>query len=412
MADINSNETFDRRPQEKKSKAVPILAILLGASVIFASLQTVYIIALNSGLKGNMTYLSGRDKDDDGDDEGGKKSSDTEKNDNPNMGLPDPHFSLEEAASVHDPDKTTLSTMEIVDKVSPATVSVFITSKINGYEQKISSGSGFIISDNGYMITNDHVVSAAVDNPDYSIQVVVPGIDHNITAKVIGSDEQTDIAVLQLEEERQYNYVTLGDSTTLRPGELAVVIGNALGTFEGTVTVGVISALDRNVNNKGYTMTLIQTDASINSGNSGGPLINSFGEVVGVTNAKIASAEGMGFAIPISEVKDEIESIIQNGYVADRPYLGITVATITEESYYGATPGVYVAEIAEGGPGDKAGLQVGDRFITMDGEKVEESSDILRIRDGHKVGDSVTVKVDRDGKTKELDLIIGDGVNS
>ncbi len=163
------------------------------------------------------------------------------------------------------------------------------------------------------------------------------------------------------------------------------------------------------MNSKGYLMELIQTDASINEGNSGGPLINSFGEVVGVTNAKMGSAEGLGFAIPITPIKSVIESLINYGYVTDRPYLGITVTTISEGDYNGAVPGVYIAELDDGGPGEEAGLKVADLIISMDGVAISRSNDIIGVRDSHSVGDVITVVVSRDGEEMSFDLTIGDG---
>ena len=242
-----------------------------------------------------------------------------------------------------------------------------------------------------------------------SVKITVPGYDEEIAADIVGSDERTDIAVLKLRDEHVYNAVTLGDSDLLRTGELAVAIGNPLGTLEGTVTVGVISATGREMNNNGYLMELIQTDASINSGNSGGPLINSFGEVIGVTNAKMSSAEGLGFAIPITPIKSVIESLINYGYVANRPYLGITVTTISEGDYNGAVPGIYVAELDAAGPGTDAGLEVGDRLISMDGVEITGSNDIIGVRDSHAVGDTIEVVVERNGAELSLELTIGDG---
>ena len=187
-----------------------------------------------------------------------------------------------------------------------------------------------------------------------------------------------------------------------------VAIGNPLGKLSGTVTVGVVSALERTVNNNGYTMDLIQTDASINSGNSGGPLINSFGEVIGVTNAKISTAEGLGFAIPISDVDEIIQSIINYGYVANRPYLGVVVGQIASDEYYGAVAGVYVSEVEEGSPAQAAGLRPGDIILSMDGVEIIYSDDIIDVRDQHVPGDEITVVVSREGHEVELNLVIGD----
>ena len=273
----------------------------------------------------------------------------------------------------------------------------------------MASGSGFIISEDGYIVTNAHVIDTVLSDESLYVKIMVPGYEEEIAADIVGSDERTDIAVLKLREDHVYNAVTLGDSDLLRAGELAVAIGNPLGTLEGTVTVGVISATGREMNNNGYMMELIQTDASINSGNSGGPLINSFGEVIGVTNAKMSSAEGLGFAIPITPIKSVIESLINYGYVVNRPYLGITVTDISEGEYNGAVPGIYVADLDAGGPGADAGLEVGDRLITMDGVEITESNDIIGVRDSHAVGDIIEVVVDRNGEELSLELTIGDG---
>ena len=387
-----------------KNKNPNTMIVALACALIlvlgFSAMQTLYIFALTTGKKGNMTYTSGITDPDE------KQEEKTEPADHP---FADPNFSLEEAASIYDPDKQTLSTVEIAERVGPATVSVYIYGEENGTSVPISSGSGFIISEEGYIVTNAHVVETVLEDDSKSVMVNVPGYDDMIPADVVGSDEPTDIAVVKLREEHAYNSVILGDSDMLQVGEIAVAIGNPLGTLEGTVTVGVISATGREMNSKGYLMELIQTDASINEGNSGGPLINSFGEVVGVTNAKMGSAEGLGFAIPITPIKSVIESLINYGYVTDRPYLGITVTTISEGDYNGAVPGVYIAELDDGGPGEEAGPKVADLIISMDGVAISRSNDIIGVRGSHSVGDVITVVVSRDGEEMSFDLTIGDG---
>ena len=277
---------------------------------------------------------------------------------------------------------------------------VSATTVVEAYEMLCSEG---------YVVTNEHVVTEVSEGADYDIIVVVPGYDIPIDATLVGTDVQTDIAVLKLDEQgEEFPYVTLGDSDMLQVGELVVAIGNPLGRLQGTVTVGVVSALDRQINNNGYTLDLLQTDASINSGNSGGPLINSFGEVIGVTNAKISTGEGLGFAIPISDVADEIQSIINYGYVANRPYLGITVGNVASDAYYGAVEGVYVAEVDPGSPAEEAGMQEGDMIISMDGVAIEMTDDIIDVRNQHVPGDEIEVVVERNGRQIELNLVIGD----
>lgn len=380
---------------------VPVLAVITVCSVLFSMLQTVYILRLASGSVGNLTYRSGLS---------GSEEVERDDEDEPEVSpLANPEFSLENAASVTDPDKETLSTTEIVRLVSPATVTVYVMGTVNNVSTPVFAGTGFFVSGDGYLVTNEHVISDVTSDSGFSIIVDVPGYDIPIDAELVGSDVQTDIAVLKVEEQDEpFTYVTLGDSDTLQVGELVVAIGNPLGRLEGTVTVGVVSALNRQVNNNGYTMDLIQTDASINSGNSGGPLINSFGEVIGVTNAKISTAEGLGFAIPITDVRDIIQSIINYGYVANRPYLGVTVGNVASDAYYGAVEGVFVAEVEPGGPADEAGIREGDRIVSLDGVEIERSDDIIIVRDEHVPGDEISVVIERDDHIRELTLVIGD----
>lgn len=392
---------------ESKGLLVPILASFLIASVIFSGFQTIYIFGLTTGKYGTMTYT----RDQDMEKETPKKTTTaTKPKETVDVNnLPDPEFSLEQAASVNDPNKKTLSIPEIVEKVSPATVSIFIMSPGNGStDTAVSSGSGFIITEDGYIVTNAHVVDSVLTNKTYHVAVDIPGHEEMIDASIVGTDVQTDIAIIKLDEAGKYPTVILGDSGTLRVGELVVAIGNPLGTLQGTVTAGVVSAVDREMNNNGYSMMLLQTDASINQGNSGGPLINSFGEVIGVTNAKMGSAEGLGFAIPISSVKFVIESIINYGQVVGRTFLGISVSIIKDDAYYGAKGGVYVAELTDPGPGTRAGLKIGDRIISVDGVEIYQSNDIIEVRDQHKVGDIVVFVIERDGETLEIELTIGD----
>lgn len=392
-----------KKEEKPLPKAVNLLLVALVFCFLFSCLQSVYIFALSTGRIGNMSYTAKTD---------GKlelPTAESSEEETTYEFVNQPHFSLEEAASVYDPNKTTLSTMEIVDLVSPATVSVFITftgEKVG--ESTLSSGSGFIISEDGIVVTNAHVIDSAVEDERQRIYVKVPDIPDMLEARVMGFDIQTDIAVIKIMEENTYPTVTLGDSNLLQVGELVVAIGNPLGTLDGTVTTGVVSALDREVSNNGYMMRLIQTDASVNTGNSGGPLINSFGEVIGVINSKMSSAEGLGFAIPITNVRSVIESLIVNGCVIGRPYLGISVAEISSEDYYGAIDGVCIEVVDEGGPAEIAGFHIGDIIRSIDGVEITHSSDIIDVRNSHEVGEIMHFVVERDGDTFEIDLTIGD----
>ena len=392
-----------------------IVSVLLIACVLYSGFQTYYIFRLNNGLEGILSYT--------------RAFNDTPANNDPvsviedladpnkitSANLPEPWFSLEEAASIAPSDKQRLTTVEIVQLVSPATVSLSIVGVDDGKETKLSSGTGFIITEDGYIVTNQHVVvlaDAAVST--YYVTVILPGETTPVRAEVVGTDEQTDIAVLKVDTDRKLPCVTLGDSNTLQAGELAVAIGNALGTLDDTVTVGVISATAREFVRNGYYVEVIQTDASINPGNSGGPLINSFGEVIGITNSKIVTttSESLGFAIPINSVKKIIEDLINYGKVVDRPYLGISVRYVPDESYFGAQGGIFVAEIVRDGPGDLAGLKLGDQILTVDGVEIKETGDIIKVRDSHKVGDVVDFEIIRDGKQITLPLTIGDSADA
>ena len=216
-----------------------------------------------------------------------------------------------------------------------------------------------------------------------------------------------------MKSDKKLPCVTLGDSDSLQSGELAIAIGNAMGTFDDTVTVGVISAPSRQIVRNGYHVDIIQTDAAINPGNSGGPLINSFGDVVGITNTKIvtSTSENIGFAIPINSVKTIIESLINYGIVVGRPYLGVSLQYVADDSYFGASGGVFVAEIVKDGPADAAGLAIGDRIVSMDNVEITDTGDIIKVRDSHAVGDMIDVVVERDGKQLTLALKIGDSAD-
>lgn len=320
------------------------------------------------------------------------------------------HFSIEDASTLPDSgNKVSLSTMEIAGHVGPATVSIIAEvsyGSIYGDSLYESSGSGFIISSDGYIVTNNHVVAGAGE-----ISVVIPGFSDAFSAKLVGADSQTDIAVLKVESSEPFQFVTLGDSDMLQVGELAVAIGNPFGELAGTVTVGVISALDRELMIESAKYNLLQTDASINNGNSGGPLVNSYGEVIGVTNAKMSEGEGIGFAIPINDVKNIIEELINLGYVSGRPVMGVVVVDVDEltAQQYDWPIGVYVREVAVGGPAEKAGVQIRDIITEINGETVVSSQSVLDIRDQLDIGEEMELTVFRDGEILTLTLVLEEG---
>ena len=317
------------------------------------------------------------------------------------------HFSVSDAATLPDSgSKLALSTTEIASKVGPATVSILAElsyGNINGMAQTAeASGSGFIVSADGYIVTNNHVVEGAT-----AVQVIVAGETDPIDAVVVGTDATTDIAVLKIDR-TSLPYVTLGDSDSLQVGELAVAIGNPFGELAGSVTVGVISALDREISINNSTYNLLQTDASINSGNSGGPLVNSYGEVIGITNAKVSEGEGIGFAIPINDIKTVIEDLINNGFVTGRPVLGIGVITVdqTTADQYGWPVGAYIRQVDVNSAAEKAGLKVGDIITSIDGTAITKTEQVIEIKNSHSVGDSLTITVSRNGSTMDITLVL------
>lgn len=230
------------------------------------------------------------------------------------------------------------------------------------------SGSGIIISTDGYIVTNQHVIDGAQE-----VSIILNTGDE-ITAQIIGQDVKTDLAVLKIDTDKTLTAAVLGDSTSVQVGELAVAIGNPMGQeFSGSVTAGIISAVNRTMTIENRTYNLLQTDAAINSGNSGGALINQYGEVIGINSVKLSESgvEGMGFAIAISEAKPIIDDLMSNGYVTGRPLVGISV----QETKYG----LFVASVQENSGAADAGLQEGDLIISVDGQKVSSTTEIDRV---------------------------------
>lgn len=309
------------------------------------------------------------------------------------------------------------STPEVVDMVGPAVVGVINKTTYNdpfayyyGYqpngEVEKGSGSGVIISDDGYIVTNNHVIEGATE-----IKVIL-NAGEEYTAKLIGKDSRTDLAVLKIEA-KNLVYAKLGNSSDLRVGETAIAIGNPLGQeFAGTTTQGIISGLNRSITIDNKTLNLIQTDAAINPGNSGGALCNDKGEVIGINTAKISSSqyEGIGFSIPIDDAKPIIEDLISNGYVTGRPVIGIAGRAVTEQDAkaYNLKVGVYVSSMTADSPADLAGIKIGDIIFECEGTKVETVDDINEIKNKHKVGDTITMKVYRQGETKDIKLVLGE----
>ncbi len=266
-------------------------------------------------------------------------------------------------------------------------------------------GSGVIFKSDGYIITNNHVIAGAKE-------IIVSLADGNtISGKLIGADEMTDIAVVKVEA-KDLPVATLGDSDDVVVGEPAIAIGNPMGLeFQGSVTVGVISALNRTLDLNDKRVKLFQTDAAISPGNSGGALVNADGEVIGINSAKLATngVEGMGFAIPINTVKTIVEELMNKGYVA-RPYLGVTIFDKPTAARYGyqlsIEKGVYVFQVAIDSPAGRAGFQRGDIILNIDNAEVNSVADVRNAVASHKVGDKVKVLLDRNGNQETVEVTL------
>lgn len=272
--------------------------------------------------------------------------------------------------------------------------------------QSASSGSGFIITEDGYVVTNYHVISGAS-----SVQVTLYNGD-TYDATVIGGDSDYDVAVLKIEASG-LQPVTLGESADVNVGDTVLAIGNPLGELTFSMSQGIVSSCDRAINVDGTPFNMIQVDCSINPGNSGGPLVNLYGEVVGIVSAKYSSyssttVEGLGFAIPISDVRSIITDIMENGAVTDKAYMAITAGTMTEQmaAQYNidVTQGVFVYSVVSGGAGDKAGLRLGDVITKMGDKTLTSRQDLSAAMKGYRAGDTVTLTVYRNGQYIETEL--------
>ena len=300
-------------------------------------------------------------------------------------------------------ETTGLTLQEIYVKCIPTVVSITSEGRSG-----TSTGTGVILTEDGYIVTNHHVIE---NGERITVQLTD---DRVCAARLVGTDKTSDLAVLQIDAEGLTS-AELGDSDVLRVGDSVVAIGDPLGVeYRGTMTDGIVSAINRNVNVNGRTMNLIQTNAALNSGNSGGPLINSCGQVIGINTIKIgafadsAGVEGLGFAIPSATVKDIVEQIISQGYVSGRPWLGITGQSISlfYQRYYRLPSGMYISEVASGSNAARAGLSVGDILISVDGTKVYSQSDLDTLLYHYSAGDTVTIVIYRGGYTMQADIVL------
>lgn len=303
------------------------------------------------------------------------------------------------------PPEGGLSLQEIYEKNIPSVVSISCSYAGGG-----STGTGVILSQDGYIVTNSHVVE------DAQIIEVLLTDGRSLQASLVGMDAVSDLAVLHITADNLIAAV-LGDSSSLRVGDTVVAVGDPLGIeLRGTMTDGIISAINRDVDVDGRIMNLIQTNAALNSGNSGGPLINCYGQVIGINTMKmgdtmsVAGVEGLGFAIPSTTVRDIVNQLIDKGYVSGRPYLGITGESISDfyQFYYRLPKGLYITEVAKGSSAEAAGLEVGDILISIDNTNITNSQALETLLYGYIPGDTMQAIVYRSGKQYRVTLTVGE----
>ena len=312
---------------------------------------------------------------------------------------------------------TGLSTAQVAEMVSPSVVVItteqVVYSQWSWYGQsqvESGAGSGVIISSDGYILTCAHVVSGASN-------ITVSIGDKDYPATLVGEDTTSDIAVVKVDA-TGLTPATVGNSDSLKVGQSVMAVGNPLGELGGTVTSGIVSALNRSVTIQGTsstnTMSLIQMDASVSPGNSGGGLFNMNGELIGLVNAKSSSsdAEGLGFAIPINDAIKVAQDLLENGYVSGRPYMGITYLAVTDAQTAAqlnvTAYGVYVVDVVQGGPADKAGLKTGDRIVSIDGTEIAQKDDLGTLIQQHAAGDTLSITVAREGQMQTVSLTLGE----
>ena len=309
-------------------------------------------------------------------------------------------------AAQDEPAREEMSAADIYEQSVNAVVGVTTrttTTNYWGYETPAAvAGTGFFISGDGYILTNYHLV----ENPE-SITITCYNGD-TYDAELIGYDSSDDMAVLKVDAD-DLPYLTLDSAGDLRVGDDVVAIGNPLGELTFSLTHGMVSALDREVTmSSGTRMTLIQTDCAINNGNSGGPLLNMYGEVVGITNGKYTGSaiDNVGFAVPISDIASSVRSIIDNGYIA-KPYIGVTVSDVGEEALsYGLPKGAAIKDVVDDGPADKAGIKTNDIVTAINGTEITGRQEIVRMVGAAQPGDTLTLTVYRQGESIDIDVLV------
>ena len=372
------SEPIPEPPKKKKGMAAKLVAVGLCCALVGGLAGGAGVWALGGGFSSTTIYQSSRTP------------------------------TVVNIANVNGRDLLTVPEVYATNVVSTVGISGNVTTNVWGQTVRNAvSGSGFIISQDGYILTNYHVIDGVSD-----IKVTLHD-GSSYDAQLVGGEEDNDIAVLKVEAQG-LKPVVIGNSSDLHVGDQVVAIGNPLGELTFTLTGGYVSALDRNITmSDGVTMNMLQTDTAINSGNSGGPLFNLYGEVVGITTAKLsssggsgsASVERLGFAIPINDVVDMVSDIMEHGYVTGKPNVGILLEEVSDQAVrYGIPAGAYVRGVLSGAAGEKAGLQEGDIITAVNDTAVTSISALQTAVRSFKAGDTAQFTVYRDGENKTLNI--------
>ncbi len=411
---MDNNEFFktvDSNRKQKRSKIgffkgifMPFISGILGTTLVIALCINVPIVrdTIVDTLDINTTSTSSNEKKD-----STKDSNITTPVSNTNL------ISLEKYS-----DTGIFAANKVLPSIVGITVDYIVNSPYYGFPMQSSStatGSGVIISEDGYILTNNHIVNTSSTSSFYQVsqanKVTVKLYNDETTydAKIIGTDETTDLAVIKIEK-TGLPAAQLGDSSSVKVGEFSMAIGNPLG-MESTVTAGIISAVNRTISSDGRNYTVIQTDAAINSGNSGGALVNSKGEVIGINTLKLSGTgiEGIGFAIPINSTVDVYKQLISDGKVK-RPYIGISGRDIDENTakQYKLVKGVYVVSVEQFSAAEKAGIKAYDIITEADGKQISTMDDLNEVKNSHQIGDTINLKVYRDNEYVDIKVTLGE----
>ena len=389
--------TYTVPPQPKKKRNRGLIVTAVSAAAIMLICCTAVVTAMLMDAQGfiqpSEDFLNPFGNEEESA-PSNQNSADVDRDENANYELPD--MTTEQKGGEE------LSLVDINKKVKNSVVAVLIA---QGEQEAEFSGSGFIISEDGYIITNAHVIDEAS-----SIKIVLQDGITEYKATIVGADDRSDLAVLKVDA-KNLAPVELGDSSLLEVGETVVAIGNPYGMeLAGTVTNGIISALNRKIEMNGSYMTLIQTNASINPGNSGGPLVNVYGQVIGITSSKLVASgyEGIGFAIPINDVVEIAEELITHGKVKTRAYIGISGRDFTtqEAAQYQMPQGVLVAGVDLHCDAAAKGLQKNDIIVGFNGEKISSMAELNEKKDEFHPGDKVKITYWRNNKETTIEILL------